>query len=154
MASTSYQTSWKSTSGLKDNHGSFIPKASNAFTSYLPYSKQALVAMLTSLPLCCVCPIANYMPWLPHFFFPWSVVGLLSTQAWMPAYASTLHSWLPYLHQLKTVRDVTLVTQQCKQSQTTAVQGWKSCTQLTTLNLNHFKMLGAMGLTINASRSL
>jgi hypothetical protein len=40
-----------------------------------------------------------------------------------------------------------------KQSQTIAVQDWKSCLQLTTLNLNHFKMVEDMGLKIIASRS-
>jgi hypothetical protein len=40
-----------------------------------------------------------------------------------------------------------------KQSQTIAVQGWKSCPQITTLNLNHLKMVEAMGLKIIASRS-
>jgi hypothetical protein len=40
-----------------------------------------------------------------------------------------------------------------KQSQTTALQGWKSCLQLTTLNLKHFKMVEIMGLKIIASKS-
>jgi hypothetical protein len=80
--------------------------------------------MVTSLLLCHFCPTAHYMPCLPP------------------------------LHQLKTVCDVTMVTQQCKQSQTTAEQGWKSCIQLTDLNLNHFKMAEAMGWNITASTSL
>jgi hypothetical protein len=42
-----------------------------------------------------------------------------------------------------------MVTQQCKQSQTIAEQGIK----LTNLNLDHFKMVGVMGLKIIASRS-
>jgi hypothetical protein len=41
-----------------------------------------------------------------------------------------------------------------KQSQTTAVQGWKSCLQQTTLNLNHFKMVEDTGLKIITSRSI
>jgi hypothetical protein len=40
-----------------------------------------------------------------------------------------------------------------KQSQTIAVQAWKSCLQLTNLNLNHFKMVEDMPLKIIASRS-
>jgi hypothetical protein len=39
--------------GSKDIHRSFITKVSNAFRSFLSYSKQlALVSMVTSLPLC------------------------------------------------------------------------------------------------------
>jgi hypothetical protein len=34
-----------------------------------------------------------------------------------------------------------------------AEQGWKSCIQLTNLNLNHIKMVEAMGLKIMALRS-
>jgi hypothetical protein len=102
-----------------------MPKASNAFRSFFPCSKQlALVSMVTSLLLCHFCPTAHYMP------------------------------CLPLLHQLKTVCDVTMVTQQCKQSQTIAEQGWKSCIQLTDLNLNHFKMAEATGWNITASTSL
>jgi hypothetical protein len=94
------------------------------FRSFLPYSKQlALVSIVTSLPLCRFCPTVNYMP------------------------------WLPYLHQVKIVCDVIIVTQQCKQSQSTAEQGCRSCMDLTTLNLNHFNMVEAMGLKITASRS-
>jgi hypothetical protein len=33
------------------------------------------------------------------------------------------------------------------------MQGWKSCLQLTPLNLNHFNMVEDMGLKIVASRS-
>jgi hypothetical protein len=40
-----------------------------------------------------------------------------------------------------------------KQSQTIAVQGWKSYLQLTTLNLNHFKTVEDMGLKMTALRS-
>jgi hypothetical protein len=40
-----------------------------------------------------------------------------------------------------------------KQSYTTAVQVWKSYLQITTLNLNHFKMVEDMGLKITALRS-
>jgi hypothetical protein len=58
--------------------------------------------------------------------------------------------WLSLLHQLKILYDVTMVTQQCKQSQTTAEQG---ITHLTNLNLSHFKMVEAMGLIITASKS-
>jgi hypothetical protein len=36
----------------------------------------------------------------------------------------------------KVVYDVTMVTQKRKPSQTIAELGWKSCIQLTTLNLN------------------
>jgi hypothetical protein len=61
--------------------------------------------------------------------------------------------WLPLLHQLKNVCDVTTVTQQCKQSQIIVEQGWKSCTKFTNLNLRHFKMVEARGLKIIASRS-
>jgi hypothetical protein len=39
------------------------------------------------------------------------------------------------------------------QTQTITVQGWKSCPQLTTLNLNHFNVVEDMKLKINASRS-
>jgi hypothetical protein len=40
-----------------------------------------------------------------------------------------------------------------KQSQTIAVQGWKSCLELTTLNLKHFKKVEDMELKIIALRS-
>jgi hypothetical protein len=40
-----------------------------------------------------------------------------------------------------------------KQSQTIAVLGWKSCLQLTTLNLHHFNVVEDVGLSIIASRS-
>jgi len=60
----------------------------------LPYSKQLVqVSMVTSLLLCHFCPTVNYMP------------------------------WLPLLHQLRIVCDVTMVIQQWKQSQTIAEQG-------------------------------
>jgi hypothetical protein len=49
--------------------------------------------MVTVLTLCIFLPSVNYIP------------------------------WLPWLHQLKIVRDVTIETQQCKQSQTIAEQG-------------------------------
>jgi hypothetical protein len=58
--------------------------------------------------------------------------------------------WLSQQHQLKIVRDVTIITQQCKQSQTISVQG---CFQLTILNLNHFKIFEDMGLQIIPSMS-
>jgi hypothetical protein len=49
--------------GPKDIHRSCIPKASNAFGSFLPYSiPLALIAMVTSLPLCRFCPTENCMP--------------------------------------------------------------------------------------------
>jgi hypothetical protein len=41
-----------------------------------------------------------------------------------------------------------MVTQQCKQSRTIAEQGYKLCIQLTNLNLNHYKMVDAMGLKL------
>jgi hypothetical protein len=40
-----------------------------------------------------------------------------------------------------------------KQSKTIAVKAEKSCLELTTLNLSHFKMVEDMGLKITASRS-
>jgi hypothetical protein len=40
-----------------------------------------------------------------------------------------------------------------KQSQTFAVKGWKSCLQLTNLNLDQFKMVEDMELNIIALRS-
>jgi hypothetical protein len=46
-----------------------------------------------------------------------------------------------------------MVTQQCKQSKTIAERGWKLYTQLTNLNLNHFKTFQAMELKITALRS-
>jgi hypothetical protein len=61
------------------------------FRSFLPCSKQlALASTVTSLPLCHFSPTLNYKP------------------------------WLPLLHQLKTVCDVTTLTQQ---SPTIAEQG-------------------------------
>jgi hypothetical protein len=111
MALPPYQISWKSTKQFKDIHRSFIPKATNSFRLFLPYSKLALVSMVTFL--CRFCSTVNYMP------------------------------WLPLLHQLKIVCDVPMVTQQCRQFQTIAEQGWKLCIQLTNLNLNHFKMVEA-----------
>jgi hypothetical protein len=62
-------------------------------------------------------------------------------------------AWANPAPQLQIVCDVTIVTQQCKQPQNTAMQGWKSFIQLTNLNLNHFKMIKAMGLKIITSRS-
>jgi hypothetical protein len=62
----------------------------------------------------------------------------------------------------KTVYDVIKITQQSnnsnnkitiKQPQTIAVQGRKSCPQLATLDLNHFKIVEDMGLKIMALRS-
>jgi hypothetical protein len=53
-------------SGSIDIHRSFIPKASNAFRLFLPTSTLALVAMVTSLPLCHFFPTVNYRPWLPQ----------------------------------------------------------------------------------------
>jgi hypothetical protein len=80
-------------SGLEEICRSFIPEASYAFRLLLPYSKQlALVAMVTSLPLYRFRPTGNYM------------------------------LWLPLLHKLKTECDVTMVTQECKRSQTFAEQ--------------------------------
>jgi hypothetical protein len=73
--------------------------------------------------------------------------------------SNTPRTFLPYSKQLALVAMVTLVTDcmSCnhdnpttKQSQTIAVQGWKSCLQLTNLNLNHFKMAEDMGLKITA----
>jgi hypothetical protein len=40
-----------------------------------------------------------------------------------------------------------------KQSQNIYVQGWKSCLQLTTLNLNYYQTVEDMELKIIASRS-
>jgi hypothetical protein len=60
--------------------------------------------------------------------------------------------WLPWLHQLN-ICDVSTVTQQCKQSQTTTEQGWKLRIQPTILNRKHFKMVEAIGLKITASGS-
>jgi hypothetical protein len=57
---------------------------------------------------------------------------------------SKLHALVTIDTSAKTVCDVTIVTQQCKQSQTIAKQGWKSCNQLTIFNLNHFIMTEAM----------
>jgi hypothetical protein len=52
--------------GSKDICRSFTPEASNAFRSFLPYSKQLLVVfMVISLPLCRFCPAVKYMPFLP-----------------------------------------------------------------------------------------
>jgi hypothetical protein len=66
---------------------------------------------------------------------------------------SKLHALFTTVTSDKDLCDVTTVTQQCKQPQTTAEKGWKSCLQLTTLNLNHFKMVEAMGLKIIELRS-
>jgi hypothetical protein len=55
-------------SGSKNIHRSFIPKASNAFRSFLIYSKLlALVFMVTSLPLYRVCPQQNKTKKMPFF---------------------------------------------------------------------------------------
>jgi hypothetical protein len=46
-------------------HRSFIPKASDACRSFLLYSKpQAMVSIVTSLPLWLFCPTVKYMLWL------------------------------------------------------------------------------------------
>jgi hypothetical protein len=125
MASRPYQISWKSTK-LFTIYPQILYtlKPAMPLGPFLPFSTQlALVSIVTSLPLCRVCATVNYIPWLRQ------------------------------LHQLKIVCDITIVTQQCKQSQIIAEQGWKSCNKLTALNLNHFKMIEAMGLNIIARRS-
>jgi hypothetical protein len=78
---------------------------------------------------------------------------------------STLNfiSFLPY-SQLHAVVTIVTLAKDCmwcnhnnptiKQSQTIAMQGWKSCLQQTTLNLNHFKMVEDTGLKIITSRSI
>jgi hypothetical protein len=52
-------------SGSKDIHRSFIPKASNAFRSFVPYSKQLAMVSIVTLLLCRFRLTVNCMPWLP-----------------------------------------------------------------------------------------
>jgi hypothetical protein len=58
--------------------------------------------------------------------------------------------WLPLLHQPKMVCDITMATQQCYINNPNPLL---SKAYLTNLNLNHFKMIEAMGLKIIALRS-
>jgi hypothetical protein len=118
MTSPPHQISWKYI------HRSFIPKASIAFRSFLPYSKQlALVSMLMSLPLFQFCPTVNYMPWL-------TIVTSAKYCMWCNHSNPTMqtiqnHCWV----RLKIVHSTHK------------------------LNFNNFKMVEAMGLKNTASWS-
>jgi hypothetical protein len=109
---------------------------------------------------------ASRSPWmaLPPYQFSWkSTKWFKHIHAWFVLKArNILRTFLPYCKLHIVVAIVTLPKDRVwwnhnnltiKQSQTIAVQGWKSCLQLTVLNLNHFKMVETMRIKIIASRS-
>jgi hypothetical protein len=64
-----------------------------------------------------------------------------------------LHALVIIVTSAKMLCDLTMVTQQSKESKTIADEWSKSCTQITNLNLNQFKMVEEMRLKIAALRS-
>jgi hypothetical protein len=91
-------------------------------------------------------------------FFPLLLWRFPSSQLFCVHYnIPALMSFLPYskLHAMVAVVTLAKDCMWCnhnnptiKQSQTIAMHGWKSCMQLSNLNLNNFKMLEDMGLKI------